>query len=541
MKGLMQDFPLTLDLILRRCLEPGRLVEVVSATPAGRDRRTWGAVAERSLRLRGVLDELGAPPGSSVATFAWNSHRHVELFLGAPCAGRAVHAVNVRLTGAQMAELVRHVGDAVAFVDASLTPLLAPIRDRLGVKEIVVMEDGAEIDPAFAGNPRYEELLARHEPDPELPPLAEDDAVWICHTSGTTGKPKAVVTSHRSAVLHSMSSLMVDNHGISRRDTVLPVTPMFHVNGWGLPYTAALAGAKLVLAGRDSSPEALASLIESERVTVGAAVPTVWIRLMETFDAGRDLSSLRRILCGGATAPVSLVRAIVERGIELMIGWGMTETSPTGTALHITSAGTDVGDGGPVGEMCVGKAVPGIELRLVDADGNVLPWDGASVGELEFRGPWVIRAYLDPDDDANEARFHDGWLRSGDLGRIAPDGTVELVDRLKDLIKSGGEWISSLELEQALSTHPDVAEVVVVAAPHPEWGERPLAVVVPAPGRRPELADLAAHLEGKVAKWWIPDAIRLVEEIPRTGVGKYDKRRLREELAAEALEAGAGR
>jgi fatty-acyl-CoA synthase len=533
MKGLMQDFPLTLDLILRRCLEPGRLVEVVSVTPAGLDRRTWGDIGERSLAVRGVLEELDVAPGASVATFAWNSHRHVELFLGIPCAGRVVHAVNVRLTGDQIADLVHHVGDEVAFVDASLTPLIAPLRDQLGVREFVVLDDGAEIDGAFAGSPRYEELLSRHDADSDLPALAEDDAAWICHTSGTTGRPKAVVSTHRSAVLHSMSSLMVDNHAISRSDTVLPVTPMFHANAWGMPYTSALAGAKLVLAGRDASPEALASLIETERVTVGAAVPTVWIRLMEAFDSGRDLSSLRTILCGGATVPASLVTSITGHGIQLMVGWGMTETSPTGTGLKLTAAGSNVGDGSRPSEMCVGKAVPGIEARVVDADGEALPWDGTSIGELELRGPWVIRAYFKPDDDANEARFHDGWLRTGDLGRIAPDGTVELVDRLKDLIKSGGEWISSLELEQALSTHPDVNEITVVAVPDARWGERPAAVIVPVAGRAPAQSDLASHLNGKVAKWWIPDVVRIVDEIPRTAVGKYDKRRLREQLAAE--------
>jgi len=539
MKGLMQEFPLTLDLILRRCLGPSRQVEVVSASQSGIDRRTWSDVGRRSLAVRGMLDELGVAPGASVATFAWNGHRHVELFLGVPCAARTVHGVNVRLTREQIAELVRHVGDTVAFVDASLTSLIAPIRDRLGVREFVVLEDGTDAHDAFADSPRYEELLARHEPDGDLPPLAEDDACWICHTSGTTGRPKAVVTSHRSAVLHSMSELMVDNHGVSRTDTVLPVTPMFHVNAWGMPYTTALAGAKLVLPGRDSSPEALAALIESERVTIGAAVPTVWIRMMEAFDAGHDLSSLHTILCGGSTPPASLVKSIVDRGIRLMIGWGMTETSPTGTALHLSSEGSDVGDRGPTSEMCVGKATAGIEIRIVDGDDNVLPWDGVSIGEFEFRGPWVIRAYLDPDDDANESRFHDGWLRSGDLGRIMPDGTVELVDRLKDLIKSGGEWISSLELEQALSTYPGVGEVTVVAVPDAQWGERPAAVIVPTPGQRPERDELVEHLQGKVAKWWMPDVVRLVDEIPRTAVGKYDKRRLREELAAELAHEGS--
>ena len=528
----MQEFPLTLALALRRTLELGGAVEVVSAGPAGVDRRTWAEVGERSLRVRGVLDELGVPAGRPVASFAWNSHRHVELFLGVPCAGRVIHAVNVRLAEDDVVHLVAHAGDEALFVDAALTGVLAPLRDRLSVREIVVMEDGAEVDDAFASCPRYDELLSRHPADPELPLLAEDDAAWICHTSGTTGRPKAVVSTHRSSILHSMASLQVDNHGVSRRDTVLPVTPMFHANSWGMPYTTALASSKLVLPGRDASPEALAGLIESERVTVAGGVPTVFIRLLEEFDGQRDLSSLRRVLVGGSSPPHSLVTALVERGIEFMQGWGMTETHPTGTGLTVLP-GESLAAGRTDAVTSVGKAIPCFEVRLVGEDDSVLPWDGEAIGELEVRGPWVIRAYLDPEDDSNETRFHDGWLRTGDLGRIAPDGTVELVDRVKDLIKSGGEWISSIELEQALCSHPAVAEVAVVALPDPEWGERPAALVVAAPGSTAEPDELVEFLRGRVARWWLPDLVRFVPEIPKTAVGKYDKKRLRQELAAE--------
>ena len=532
MKGLMQEFPLTLALAVRRTIELGGAIEVVSAGPAGVDRRTWREVGERSLRVRGVLDELGVPAGRPVGSFAWNSHRHVELFLGVPCSGRVIHAVNVRLSEDDVVDLIAHAGDEVLFVDAALTGVLAPMRDRLRVREIVVMEDGAEVDDAFASSPRYEELLSGSEPDPELPPLAEDDAAWICHTSGTTGRPKGVVSTHRSCVLHSMASLQVDNHAVSRRDTVLPVTPMFHANAWGMPYTTALAGSKLVLPGRDASPEALAALIEAERVTVVGGVPTVFIRLLEAFEGERDLSSLRRVLVGGSSPPHSLVTALVDRGIEFMQGWGMTEMHPSGTALNVVP-GDRLARGRTEAVTSVGKATPCVELRLVGDDGTVLPWDGQAVGELEVRGPWVIREYLDPEDDANETRFDDGWLRTGDLGRIAPDGTVEVVDRAKDLIKSGGEWISSIELEQALCSHPAVAEVAVVALPDAEWGERPAALVVPAPGSTAEPDELVDFLRGRVARWWLPDLVRFVPEIPKTAVGKYDKKRLREELAAE--------
>ncbi|HZR91314.1 MAG TPA: long-chain-fatty-acid--CoA ligase [Gaiellaceae bacterium] len=540
LKGLMQDFPLTLDLVLRRALELGGEVDVVSATPAGIDRRSWRELGERALRLGGVLDELGVPAGGRVGTFAWNGHRHVELFLGAPCAGRVVHAVNVRLTGDQIVHLTGHAGDDVLFVDASLTGLLAPLRERLAVREIVVMEDGAPVHEAFAGCRRYEELLAGQEASWKPRRPEEGDAAWICHTSGTTGCPKAVVSSHRSVVLHSLASLQVDSHGVSRQDTVLPITPMFHANAWGMPYTAALAAARLVLPGGDASPEALAQLVEAERVTIAAGVPTVFIRMLEAFDGGRDLSSLRRVLVGGAPPPRSLVAELVRRGIEFMQGWGMTEMSPSGTALTVRP-GAELGgeEGGAV--TSVGHATPLVELRHVAEDGTVLPWDGEAVGELEARGPWVIRAYLDPDDDANHTRFHDGWLRTGDLGRIFPDGRVELVDRAKDLIKSGGEWISSIELEQALATHPAVGEAVVVGIPDAQWGERPAALVVPAAGRRVEPGELVDFLRGRVARWWLPDLVRVVDEIPKTPVGKYDKRRLRAELAEELERAPGAR
>jgi fatty-acyl-CoA synthase len=534
MKGLMQPFPLTLDLALRHAIDLGATVEVVSATPGGVDRRTWREVGERAIRVGGMLDELGVAPGGRVATFAWNGHRHVELFLGGPCNGRVVHAVNVRLTGDQVVRLMEHAGDEVVFVDASLTGLLAPIRDRLPVREIVVMEDGAEIDPAFADRPRYEELLAAQSADRELLPLAEDDAAWICHTSGTTGAPKGVVATHRSAILHSLASMTIDNHAISRRDVVLPATPMFHANAWGVPYTTALAPAKLVLPGRDTSAEALAALIENERVTLFGAVPTVLLRFVQDLGDAYDLSSLRTVIVGGQSPPRALIEALVARGIDFMLGYGMTETSPTGTSRHVTT--TDELAGDPPGAVVrVGYPTALVELRLVGDDGTVQPWDGQSIGEIEFRGPHVIHAYLDPEDDSNETRFDDGWLRSGDIGRIAPDGAVEIVDRSKDLIKSGGEWISSLELEQAIAAHPGVAEVVVVAVPDERWGERPAAVVVAASGASVEADELRDFLRERVAKWWLPDVVLFVPEIPKTPVGKYDKRRLREQLADEVV------
>jgi len=331
-----------------------------------------------------------------------------------------------------------------------------------------------------------------------------------------------VLASHRSVVLHAMGALMADSHAISRRETVLPIAPMFHVNAWGLPFSTALAPAKLVLPGRDLRPAALARLVEAERVTVAAAVPTVWLALEEAFEAGEhDLSSLRTALCGGAAASSGLIERYVARGLDFLHAWGMTEMSPSGTVQRVPAHAPP-----EAVRATQGYAVPGVELRLVGEDGAV-PWDGESVGELEVRGPWIARAYHDPDDDANESRFHDGWLRTEDLAHIAPDGEVEVVDRMKDLVKSGGEWISSLELETLLVEHPGVAEAAVIAVPDERWGERPLAVVVA------DLApdELRAYLEPRVASWWLPDTFEVVPELPKTSVGKVDKQTLRARYA----------
>jgi fatty-acyl-CoA synthase len=324
-----------------------------------------------------------------------------------------------------------------------------------------------------------------------------------------------------------MGALMVDSHAVRRGDVVLPLTPMFHVNCWGLPYSSALAPAALAFAGADTSPEAVARLVEAERPSVLAGIPTFWVQMDGVFDDERyDLSSVQRILCGGAEAPPSLIARYLERGIDFLHAWGMTEMSPSGTAVWYRASDE------PPAEGVQGVAVPGVELRLVGDDGTVLPWDGEAAGELEAHGPWVARAYLDPDDDSNSARFHDGWLRTGDVARIAPDGTVTIVDRTKDLVKSGGEWISSLDLERALVAHAEVAEAAVIAFPHPRWGERPAAFVVPASGSEPSPEELKAFLQGAVASWWVPDVIEIVAELPRTGVGKHDKRRLRAEHAS---------
>ena len=530
MLGLMQDIPLSIPMILNRAATLGSSMSIVSVEPTGIDRRTWADVSDRALRLAAALDTLGVPKGAAVGSFAWNGHRHLELYYGVPGSGRVLHTINVRLHPDVVSYVVAHADDDVIFVDGSLTSILAQVRDHLDTRAFVVMEDGGEIDPAFDSDPRYEELIGSEEPAGPTT-VAEQDAASICFTSGTTGRPKAVVYSHRSVVLHSMGELMVDGHAVRRGDVILPLTPMFHVNCWGLPYTAGLAPASLVFAGADTSPMAAASLIESERPTVLAGIPTFWVQMDSVFSSGEyDLSSVERILCGGAEAAPALIERYTNRGIDFFHGWGMTEMSPSGTGNWIPAHSQDVEHGAKQG-----TPAPTVELRIVSDDGIVLAWDGTSVGEVQVRGPWVAAAYLNPEDDANEERFVDGWLRTGDVGRVAPDGTLEIVDRSKDLIKSGGEWISSVELERYLAAHPAVAEAAVVAVPHERWGERPVALVVLRDASAVTADEIMQFLSTKVASWQVPDRIELVDDLPKTGVGKVDKRRLRDEVVPMLL------
>jgi fatty-acyl-CoA synthase len=531
MIGLMQDIPLSVPMILDRATTLGRAMRIVSVEPSGVDRRSWPDITDRALRVGAALDTLGVPKGAAVGSFAWNGHRHLELYYGVPCSGRVLHTINVRLHPDVVAYVVGHAGDSVVFVDASLTATLAPLRDRLEVRAFVVMNDGGEVHPAFASDPDYEELIGAETPV-EPADVDERDAASICFTSGTTGRPKAVVYSHRSVVLHSMGELMVDGHAVRRDDVILPLTPMFHVNCWGLPYTAGLAPASLVFAGADTSPEAAASLIESERPNVLAGIPTFWVQMDPVFSSDdHDFSSVERILCGGAEPAPALIERYTDRGIDFFHGWGMTEMSPSGTGNWIRAHSTNVEQGAKQG-----VPAPTVEMRLVSDDGSVLAWDGETVGEIQVRGPWIAAAYLNPPDSANEERFVDGWLRTGDVGRVAPDGTLEIVDRTKDLIKSGGEWISSVELERSLAAHPAVAETAVVAVPHERWGERPMALVVLRHNAEVTSEDILEFLSTKVASWQVPDIIEFVVDLPKTGVGKIDKRRLRDEVVPGLLE-----
>jgi fatty-acyl-CoA synthase len=532
--GLMQDdFQLTLQYVLRRMRAFPDSGDVVTLTDTGVVREPHGVLVERIDRLARALAALGIKRGDRVGTFAWNTQRHVECYLAIPCIGAVLHTINIRLFSEQIAYVINHAEDRVVFVDDSLVPLLEPLLEQLEhVEHFVVMGEGpiGELPRAI----RYEELLASAgDGAVAYPQLDEREAAALCYTSGTTGNPRGVLYSHRSSTLHSAGVLMSTSLGIGSDERILLVVPMFHVNAWGLPYAAALAGATLVLPGRHLTPEPLAKLIEGERCTVMACVPTIYAGLLRYADENHpDLRSLRAAICGGAAMPLALAQAFEERhGVPLLHAWGMTETSPMCTVAR-PPAGLD-GDAEWRIRATQGQPVPFVDLRLVDDAGEEVAWDGSSTGEIEVRGPWVASAYYK--EDAPE-KFDDGWLRTGDIAHVDPAGWVTITDRSKDVIKSGGEWISSVELENQLMAHPAVREAAVIAVPDERWSERPLACVVLEADAHADATELVEHLRGRVARWWLPEEFAFVAEVPKTSVGKFDKKVLRAALAEGRLE-----
>ncbi|MEV4754433.1 long-chain-fatty-acid--CoA ligase [Micromonospora sp. NPDC049559] len=518
--------PLSVGMMLRRAAATGPHARLVGVTAAGRSTRTWPELARRARQVAAALPALGVAPGDRVGTFAWNSLCHLELCYGVPIAGAVLQPLNVRLFPDQVAAIAAHAEDRVVFVAASLTARLAEIRPKLtGVRRYVVLPDGTEPHPDFADAVDYEELIAGVADD-EPAEVDEWAAACLCYTGGTTGRPKGVAYSHRSLALHAMSGLFADSFAIRERDVLLPLTPLFHATAWGMPYSAALAGAGLVLAGQDTSPQAVVRLIRQEGVTVAAGVPTFWLAVDQLAPTAEDFATLQRVLCGGAAIPLELIQRYHRRGVSMQQGWGMTEMSPSGN-LTIVRGHLE---GRPEAERLAlhatqGVTTAGVELRVVAPTGEVLPHDGVAAGEIEVRGPWVTASYYRPDDDANDTRFRDGWLRTGDVGTVDPDGYLHLIDRDKDLVKSGGEWISSIELENHLMDHEAVAQAMVIAVPHPVWGERPAALVVAC---APVDANaLRAHLLPRVPSWWVPDVVEFVAELPTTATGKFDKKRAR--------------
>jgi fatty-acyl-CoA synthase len=473
-----------------------------------------------------------------VATFSWNTQQHLELYLGVPCMGAVLHTLNIRLFPDQLTYIVNHAEDKVIFVDESLVPALAKLVPEFeAVERYVVIGDG---DAGSLPDPlRYEELLAEQEPSFDYPELDERQAAGLCYTSGTTGNPKGVMYSHRSNVLHSMMTNMRDTLGIGRDDKVLPVVPMFHANAWGLPYAATLSGASMVMPSRFLQAEPLAKLIEDERPTLAAAVPTIWMDLLRHADEnGPDLSSIRMVPCGGAAVPLELMKGFEERHrMKIVQAWGMTETSPLASVAW--PPGSAEGDEQWGYRDTAGRIVPLVEARVVADSGEELPWDGESTGELEVRGPWVTASYYE--DPSGDDKFDDGWLRTGDIASIDPEGYIRISDRSKDVIKSGGEWISSVELEGHLMAHPAVREAAVIAKPDERWTERPLACVVVVEGTECQPEELREHLAGCVAKWQVPDDFAFIDEVPKTSVGKFDKKVLRKRLEEGELEVQAGK
>ena len=536
MLGLMMNSQLTLTSVMRHAGRFHGDAEVVSVTAdQPLHRYQYRDCFARAAQLAHALQALGAVNGDRIGTLAWNDYRHLEVYFGTACMGLVCHTINPRLFPEQIDFIVNHAQDRWLFVDPAFIPLVRGLQDRLPTVEgfVVLGPDAAAEGCGLRNAVSYESLIAGRPSDFNWPELEENTACSLCYTSGTTGNPKGVLYSHRALVLHTYAALMPDSMNLSCREVVMPVVPMFHVNAWSIPYGAAVVGAKLVFPGpRMGDGEALQKLIESESVSLTAGVPTVWLALLGYLEkTGKRVPSLKRVIVGGSACPRSIMEAFEERhGVHVQHAWGMTEMSPIGTLNSPTADWDSLGTEEQWAlRLKVGRPVFGVDVKIVDPEGREVAWDGESFGSLKVRGPWICSGYYRL--DGSDAHAEDGWFETGDVATIDARGFVAITDRTKDVIKSGGEWISSIDLENTAMAHPGVAEAAVIGAAHPKWAERPLLCVVPKPGVEVSREELLSFFDGKVAKWWIPDDVVFVDELPHTATGKLSKKDLRDRMS----------
>ncbi|RPF51045.1 long-chain fatty acid--CoA ligase [Aquisalibacillus elongatus] len=531
----MMEGSLLISKMLERAEKLFPKKEVVSRTSSGIHRFNYKELGERTRRLSSALETLGVERGDKVATLAWNDHRHLEAYFAIPGIGAVLHTINIRLSPEHIAYIINHAEDKVLLVDPMFLPILDAIKDHLStVEAIILMTDEPQL-PETSLSPiySYEELLSEANPNYEFPKdLDENDPAGMCFTSATTGKPKGVVYSHRGITLHTFALGLADSAAISESDVCMPVVPMFHANAWGMPFASTWYGTTQVMPGPSFTPELLAELITQEKVTITAGVPTIWLGLLKELDANAekyDMSSLRAVLCGGSAAPMGMIRAFEQKHkVPFIHAYGMTETTPLATLSRLKSYQEDLPEEDKLEIRAKqGYVVPGLEIKVVNDEGEA-EWNGEDMGELLIRGPWIADEYYK--DERTTDAFRDGWLHTGDIVTIDEEGIIKIADRTKDLVKSGGEWISTIDLENALMAHDAVFEAAVVGVPHPSWQERPVACVVLKPEASATKEELLDYLKPQFAKWWIPDDVIFMDELPKTSVGKFQKNSLREEL-----------